>query len=70
MGWAPGEKERAVTRRQVILEAMSGKISWGAAPSGVGRVGTHAGHGRKAILRIRNRQMAGSIPAAPWSKCR
>jgi hypothetical protein len=31
MGWAPGEKERAVTRRQVILEAMSGKISWGAA---------------------------------------
>ena len=37
MGWAPGEKERAVTRRQVILEAMSGKISWGAArPSGHG----------------------------------
>ena len=27
MGWAPGEKERAVTRRQVILEAMSGKIA-------------------------------------------
>ena len=23
MGWAPGQKERAVTRRQVILEAMS-----------------------------------------------
>jgi hypothetical protein len=22
MGWAPGAKERAVTRRQVILEAM------------------------------------------------
>src|ERR1700746_3320994 len=31
MGWAPGAKERAVTRRQVILEAMAGKITWGAA---------------------------------------
>jgi hypothetical protein len=28
MGWAPGERERAMTRRQVILQAMSGKISW------------------------------------------
>jgi transposase len=31
MSWAPGAKERAVTRRQVILEAMAGKITWGAA---------------------------------------
>jgi transposase len=31
MFWAPGAKERAVTRRQVILEAMAGKITWGAA---------------------------------------
>jgi hypothetical protein len=31
MLWAPGAKERAVTRRQVILEAMAGKITWGAA---------------------------------------
>jgi transposase len=31
MFWAPGAKERAVTRRQVIVEAMAGKITWGAA---------------------------------------
>jgi len=31
MGWAPGAKERAVTRRQVILEAMAVKDTWGAA---------------------------------------
>jgi hypothetical protein len=31
MGLAPGAEERAVTRRQVILEAIAGKITWGAA---------------------------------------
>lgn len=31
MGWALGEEERVVTRREVILQAMSGKVSWIAA---------------------------------------